>query len=55
MEHNSKTLKMIPNEAKQIIHPMNIHDSDYGMICNTIIPPISNKVKKLLLKLELHS
>ena len=45
----------IVNEAKQIIDAMDMHDSDYVVICTTAIPSIPNTLKKLLLHSDLHS
>ena len=50
LECNSNHLNLIANEAKQIIHAMDIHDSDYVMTFATAIPSISNTLKKLLLR-----
>ena len=49
LERNSNISEIISNEAKQIIHAMDMHDSDYVMTCTAEIPSISNTLKKLLL------
>ena len=54
LERNSNKLKRIENEAKQIIHSMDMHDSDYVITCTTEITSISNILKKLLLQSDLH-
>ena len=38
LERNSNHLSRIANNAKQIIHAMDVHDSDFVMICTTAIP-----------------
>ena len=35
IEHNSKNLSSVTNEAKQRIHAIDMHDSDYVMSCYT--------------------
>ena len=54
LELNSNKLKRIVNETKQIIHEMDMHDSDYVMTCTTAISFISNTLKKLLLHSYSH-
>ena len=39
-ERNSNHLNIIANEAKHIIHAMDMHDSDYVITCTTAIPSI---------------
>ena len=41
-----KNFTRIENEAKQRIHAMDMHDSEYVMDCNTAIPCISNTLHK---------
>ena len=55
LQLNSNNLKIIVNEAKQIIRAMDMHDSDYFMTCSTSIPSISNTHNKLLLQSDLNS
>ena len=55
LEHNSNKLSRISNEANQIIHAMDMHDSDYVMTCTTAIPSISNTLKKLWIQSDLNS
>ena len=55
LELNSNNSKMISNEVKQIIHAIDMHDSEYFMTCTTAISYISNTLKKLLLQYDLHS
>ena len=55
LEQNPNDLKIISNEAKQIINAMYMHDSDYVMNCTTAITSISNTLKNVLLRYNLHS
>ena len=55
LERNSKNLMRIANEEKQIVHAMNMHNSEYVMICAMENNYISNTLKKLLLQSNLHS
>ena len=43
------------NEAKQIIHAMDMHDSDYITTCTMEITSTSNTRKQLFLQSDLHS
>ena len=54
VETRFKNLIRIANEAKQRIHAMNMHYSDYVMTWTTAITSISNTLKKLLLHSYLH-
>ena len=40
LEHNSKNLTSVPNEAKQRIHDIDMHNSDYLIACYTEITSI---------------
>ena len=40
LELNSNNLLRTDNEAKQIIHAMDMHNLDYIMTCNAKIPSI---------------
>ena len=55
LEQNSNNLKRIPNEAKQTIHAMYMHDSEYVMDCTTAFTSIPNTFNKLLLQSDFHS
>ena len=55
LEQNSNNLMRISNKAKQTIHAMDIHDSEYVMTCTTKINSISNIFKNLLLRSDLNS
>ena len=55
LEQNSNNLMRISNKAKQTIHAMDIHDSEYVMTCTTKINFISNIFKNLLLRSVLNS
>ena len=46
---------MIENNSKQIIHAMDMHDSDYVMICTTEITSISNTLKNFQIPSYFHS
>ena len=46
LEHNSNNLLIITDEAKQIIHEMDKHDSDYVMTYTTAITSIPNTLKE---------
>ena len=50
LERNSNKLTRIANEAKQIIHAIDMHDSDYVMNCINTIPSISSSLKKFLVQ-----
>ena len=54
LECNSNNLKKIPNLVKKGIHVEETHDSNYVMTCITIIPSISNTLRKLLFHYSLH-
>ena len=45
LERNSNNLKITDNEAKQIIHAMDMHDSDYVMTCTTELPSIKTPLR----------
>ena len=47
LAHNPKNLSIVPNEAKQIIHAINIHTLDFVMDCYTEIYSVANTKNKL--------
>ena len=55
LERNSNNLFIIENEVKQIIHAMDMNDSDYVMTFTTAIPSISINLNKLWIKSGFHS
>ena len=55
LEINSNKLLIIDNEAKQIIHAIDMHDSDFFMTITTAIPSVSNTLNKLWIHSDLHS
>ena len=54
LEHNSTELSIVPNEVKQIMHAIDMHDSEYVMSCYTSITYVANTVKKLHIMSDLN-
>ena len=54
LEHNSKNLSIVPNEAKQIINAINMHDSDFVMAFYTSINSVENTINKFHIVSDLN-
>ena len=54
LAHNPKNLSIVPNEVKQIMHAIDMHDSEYVMSCYTSITYVANTVKKLHIMSDLN-
>ena len=56
LERNPNNKSIISNEAKQIIHTMDMNDSDYVMLCTTVIFfRIKHPLKGFFTQSYLHS
>ena len=55
LESNSNKLFIISNEAKQRVHIMDMHNSDYVMTFNTAIISISKTLQKFWIQSYFHS
>ena len=55
LEHNSNNLSSVPNKSKQIIHVVNIHESEFFMACYTSTNSVENALNKLYIQSDLNS
>ena len=55
IEHNSKKLRSEPNEEKQRIHAINMHQSYFVMDCYVETSSLANTINKLHIQSDLHS